>query len=183
MRLGSGLALGLPRAVGARPDDGLLNISLVDALGRLQIVRRFPSILSGSYVKDERVDYFTGKRLEIDAKPTAELQADGDIIGERIWGRPMSLVKKWGAAICTGFYFVRSTPSTIAIMSKSVNTIIHKRRTQPSWQASDQWAINHAINDQVVQWESGACSLATQPCRSPLAAHRAALVPISQARR
>ncbi|MBS33975.1 MAG: hypothetical protein CMO68_06160 [Verrucomicrobiales bacterium] len=66
---------------GARPDDGLLNISLVDALGRLQIVRRFPSILSGSYVKDERVDYFTGKRLEIDAKPTAELQADGDIIG------------------------------------------------------------------------------------------------------
>ena len=66
---------------GARPDDGLLNISLVDALGRLQIVRRFPSILSGRYVEDERVDYFTGKRLEIDAVLPAELQADGDIIG------------------------------------------------------------------------------------------------------
>ena len=66
---------------GARPDDGLLNISLVDVLGRLQIVRRFPSILSGRYVEDERVDYFTGKRLEIDAVPPAELQADGDIIG------------------------------------------------------------------------------------------------------
>ena len=122
------------------------------------------------------------------------LLRDGDIIGERIWGRPRAIVKIWGAAICTGFYFVRSTPSTIAIMSKSVNTIIHKRRTQPSWQASDQWAINHAINDQVVQWESGACSLATQPYRAPLAArrsrsplilatHRAPLVPISQAPR
>ena len=66
---------------GARPDDGLLNISLVGALGRLQIVRRFPSILSGRYVEDERVDYFTGKRLEIDAMPPAEIQADGDIIG------------------------------------------------------------------------------------------------------
>ena len=66
---------------GARPDDGLLNISLVGALGRLQIVRRFPSILSGRYVEDERVDYFTGKRLEIDAVPPAEIQADGDIIG------------------------------------------------------------------------------------------------------
>ena len=66
---------------GARPDDGLLNISLVDALGRLQIVRRFPSILSGRYVEDKRVDYFTGKRLEIDAEPVAEIQADGDIIG------------------------------------------------------------------------------------------------------
>ena len=66
---------------GARPDDGLLNISLVGALGRLQIVRRFPSILSGRYVEDERVAYFTGKRLEIDAVPPAEIQADGDIIG------------------------------------------------------------------------------------------------------
>ena len=66
---------------GARPDAGLLNISLVGALGRLQIVRRFPSILSGRYVEDERVDYFTGKRLEIDAVPPAEIQADGDIIG------------------------------------------------------------------------------------------------------
>ena len=66
---------------GARPDAGLRNISLVGALGRLQIVRRFPSILSGRYVEDERVDYFTGKRLEIDAVPPAEIQADGDIIG------------------------------------------------------------------------------------------------------
>ncbi|MDP6082507.1 MAG: diacylglycerol kinase family lipid kinase [Verrucomicrobiota bacterium] len=65
----------------AQPDDGLLDISLVGALGRLQIVRRFPSILSGRYVEDKRVDYFTGKRLEIDAVPPAEIQADGDIIG------------------------------------------------------------------------------------------------------
>mgnify|MGYP006879371869 CR=1 FL=1 len=40
---------------------------------------------------------------------------DGDIIGERIWGRPLSVVKRWGAAICTGFYFVRSNPRTITI--------------------------------------------------------------------
>ncbi len=66
---------------GARPDDGLLNISLVNSLGRLQIIQRFPSILSGRYVEDKRVDYFTGKRLKIDALPTTEIQADGDIIG------------------------------------------------------------------------------------------------------
>ena len=66
---------------GALPDDGLLNISLVGELSRLQIIRQFPSILSGRYVEDERVDYFTGKRLEIDAVPPVEIQADGDIIG------------------------------------------------------------------------------------------------------
>ena len=66
---------------GAQPDDNLLNISLVGALGRLGVIRRFPRIINGRYVEDKRVDYFTGKRLEIDANATAELQADGDIIG------------------------------------------------------------------------------------------------------
>ena len=84
---------------GARPDDGLLNISLVDALGRLQIVRRFPSILSGRYVEDERVDYFTGKRLEIDAVPPAEFQADGDIIG--------------------------TTPATIELLPGTLKLVVH----------------------------------------------------------
>ena len=84
---------------GARPDDGLLNISLVDVLGRLQIVRRFPSILSGGYVEDERVDYFTGKRLEIDAVPPAELQADGDIIG--------------------------TTPATIELLPGALKLVVH----------------------------------------------------------
>ena len=66
---------------GAQPDDNLLNISLVGALHRLGVIRRFPRIINGRYVEDKRVDYFTGKRLEIDANATAELQADGDIIG------------------------------------------------------------------------------------------------------
>ena len=39
------------------------------------------TMLCALWNEDERVDYFTGKRLEIDAVPTAELQADGDIIG------------------------------------------------------------------------------------------------------
>ena len=71
----------LPPRSSAKPDDGLLNISLVGELSRLGIVRRFPGILSGRYVEDKRVDYFTGERLEIDAEPVAEIQADGDIIG------------------------------------------------------------------------------------------------------
>ena len=28
----------------------------------------------------------------------APILADGDIIGERIWGRPLSVVKRWDAA-------------------------------------------------------------------------------------
>ena len=84
----------------------------------------------------------------------APILADGDIIGERIWGRPLSVVKRWGAAICTGFYFIRSTPQTIAIFRDTHKRIVVKRARQKLWQASDQWAINHAIDDAQVRWET-----------------------------
>ena len=96
--------------------------------------------------------------MDLDAimvRSPAPLLTDGDIIGERIWGRPKSIVSKWGAAICTGFYFVRSNPRTIAIFRQTHARIVAKRRKMPRWQASDQWAINHAIDDQGVAWESG----------------------------
>jgi len=85
----------------------------------------------------------------------APILADGDFIGERIWGRPLSVVKKWGAAICTGFYFVRSNARTIKIFRRTHYMISTKRQRMPKWQASDQWAINHAIDDHVVEWEPG----------------------------
>ncbi|KAL3929052.1 MAG: hypothetical protein SGPRY_002128 [Prymnesium sp.] len=66
----------------------------------------------------------------------APILADGDLIGERIWGRPLSVVKKWGAAICTGFYFVRSTPQTIKIFRRTHFMIATKRQRMPKWQAS-----------------------------------------------
>jgi len=88
-------------------------------------------------------------------KSPAPLLEDGDIIGERIWGRPISVVKKWGAGICTGFYFVRSQSRVIEIFRKTHFLIAEKRKRQPRWQASDQWAINHAVDAQVVEWETG----------------------------
>ena len=35
------------------------------------------------------------------------LLAEGDIVASRIWGKPLSVVRKWGAGVCTGFYFQR----------------------------------------------------------------------------
>ena len=80
-----------------------------------------------------------------------------------------------------GFYFVRSTPRTIKIFQRTHFMISTKRQRMPRWdslhalertcsrtwqelsecmacgrwQASDQWAINHAIDDHVVEWEPG----------------------------
>jgi hypothetical protein len=57
-------------------------------------------------------------------------------------------------AICTGFYFVRSNPRTIAIFRRTQGMIVAKRKIQPRWQASDQWAINHAVDEHEVVWQT-----------------------------
>ena len=49
----------------------------------------------------------------------------------------MSVVKKWGAAICTGFYFVRSNPRTIAIFRDTQARVgaSHSVPGVPAWRA------------------------------------------------
>ena len=83
------------------------------------------------------------------------LFAGGDIVAERIWGKPLSVVKEWGAGICTGFYFLRSGPSVLSLAS-TVQTEIQRKRTQkPRWQASDQYFINQVLQRYGVRWANG----------------------------
>ena len=83
------------------------------------------------------------------------LFAAADIVAERIWGKPLSVVKDWGAGICTGFYFLRSTPAVVAL-AQSVRTEVSKKRArQPSWQASDQYYVNVMLHRYGVRWEGG----------------------------
>lgn len=85
--------------------------------------------------------------------PTA-LFAGGDITAERIWGKPLSVVGAWGAAICTGFYFLRATPAVVSVAREVQAGIAKKRRQQPGWQASDQYYINTVLHAHGVSWEA-----------------------------
>ena len=62
----------------------------------------------------------------------------------------MSVVKRWGAVAPAST--ARSTPETIAIFRRTHEMIVTKRPAP--WQASDQWAINHAVDDHEVEWQT-----------------------------
>ena len=80
----------------------------------------------------------------------------GDVVAERIWGKPSSVVTAWGAGICTGFYYLRSTPAVRAL-ARSVRDEIHRKRSrQPAWQASDQFFVNVVLHRLGVTWRGGA---------------------------
>ncbi len=66
----------------ARPDDGLLDLLLVDAVGRLQILQLVPKILRGSHAGDPRLRLVRAKRLTIESAEPLLVEADGEIAFE-----------------------------------------------------------------------------------------------------
>ena len=87
--------------------------------------------------------------------PWPLLAAGDDVVAERIWGKPLSVVKAWGAGICTGFYYLRATPAVVALARTVRDEVSAKRKRQPSWQASDQYFINTVLHRHGVTWAGG----------------------------
>ncbi|MHB9024164.1 MAG: diacylglycerol/lipid kinase family protein [Armatimonadota bacterium] len=67
---------------GARMDDGMLNISIVEELGRLEIIRSFPKLLAGTHDALPFVQYFPATSMTIEADPALEIAVDGDLFGQ-----------------------------------------------------------------------------------------------------
>ncbi len=72
---------GLKIAPGALVDDGMLNINLIEAIGRLEALRHLPKLLNGRHTNHPKVRYKTGEELTIETENPIEVAADGDLIG------------------------------------------------------------------------------------------------------
>ncbi len=71
----------LHHAPGARPDDGQLDICLIQQLHWLEPAWQFPRVVRGTHVKDPRVRFFRGSGLELQGERPAAITVDGDVIG------------------------------------------------------------------------------------------------------
>lgn len=63
----------------ARPDDGLLDLLLVGAVGRLEILQLVPKIMRGSHAGDPCLRLLRAKRVSIEADTPLLVEADGEI--------------------------------------------------------------------------------------------------------
>lgn len=63
----------------ARPDDGLLDLLLVQEVGRLQILQLVPMILRGAHAGDPRLRMMRASRVIIEATEPLLVEADGEI--------------------------------------------------------------------------------------------------------
>jgi diacylglycerol kinase (ATP) len=63
----------------ARPDDGLFDLLLVDAVSRVEILQLVPKILRGTHAGDARLRLVRAKRVVIDSEIPLLVEADGEI--------------------------------------------------------------------------------------------------------
>lgn len=63
----------------ARVDDGQLDVLVVDALGRLEILGLVPKIMRGTHTADPRLKMFKTRKIQIQSEAPLLVEADGEI--------------------------------------------------------------------------------------------------------
>ncbi len=73
---------GMHMAPDALLDDGLLEIVVVERVGKLRFVANLPKVFAGKHVRERSVRVFRAAEVRIDADRPFTMYADGDPIGE-----------------------------------------------------------------------------------------------------
>lgn len=66
---------------GASMTDGLMELTLIEAVGRLELALQFVRLLRGTHVRHRKVRFFRGRWLEVSADPEQPLAFDGELLG------------------------------------------------------------------------------------------------------
>lgn len=65
----------------AKVDDALLDVVLVNKVGRLKLLKTFPKIFDGSYIESPFVDYYQVKNVEFRSQHHKIVSPDGEVLG------------------------------------------------------------------------------------------------------
>jgi YegS/Rv2252/BmrU family lipid kinase len=72
---------GMRLAPGALIDDGLLNVNVVEEVGRCEALRQLWRVRGGGSLNHPKARYFTARNLEIETEPPLDVAADGELVG------------------------------------------------------------------------------------------------------
>ena len=72
---------GMKIAPDAHLSDGLLNITLLGDLGKVELIRSLPMVYDGSHVTHPKVRVFSARTVEVTSPERVLLQADGEVLG------------------------------------------------------------------------------------------------------
>lgn len=68
-------------APGALVDDGLFEVIVAKKMGRLEVLRLFPTIFAGTHVRDPKIEAFACKSIEVGFDGPEPATPDGELFG------------------------------------------------------------------------------------------------------
>ncbi len=72
---------GLKMAPGAKLDDGLFDVVVIDAIGRLDLMLNFPKVYRGSHLDHPNFSLYRSRRVRVTARVSLRKMCDGDVVG------------------------------------------------------------------------------------------------------
>jgi diacylglycerol kinase (ATP) len=73
---------GVKMAPRARLDDGMLDVCIVPAMGKIELLRWIPSAYRGEHLAHPRIQYFQASQVTLSSPSRLELFADGEFLQE-----------------------------------------------------------------------------------------------------
>jgi diacylglycerol kinase (ATP) len=73
---------GMRIAPRASLNDGQIDICIVGHVGKLRLLRLFPTVYSGRHLSIPEVQYFRAERVRIETEPASPIYADGEYVCE-----------------------------------------------------------------------------------------------------
>lgn len=72
---------GMRQTPDAVPDDGLLDVTVISGMGRLEIIRNLKILYNGKILEHPKIHGYRCKRFEIDSESPVYTEADGESLG------------------------------------------------------------------------------------------------------
>ncbi|MBK7133302.1 MAG: diacylglycerol kinase family lipid kinase [Bacteroidales bacterium] len=72
---------GMRQTPDALPDDGLLDITVIKNMGKLEIIRSLKLLYDGTILSHPKVDGYRAKNLKVESKSLLYAEADGETLG------------------------------------------------------------------------------------------------------
>lgn len=72
---------GMRQTPDALPDDGLLDITVIKEMGRLEIIRNLKLLYDGTILSHPKIDGYRGKYLKVTSEELLYVEADGESLG------------------------------------------------------------------------------------------------------
>jgi len=72
---------GMRQTPEALPDDGLLDITVIREMGRIEIIKNLKILYDGTILSHPKVDGYRGKNLKVTASSVLYAEADGESLG------------------------------------------------------------------------------------------------------